>query len=123
MNAADIAFRSCTTPSCGYQEPRGSRLGDFVNGKFVCPMCYLRACNHTCDRGAGTTSRTACGPCHGRYSRVQESRVRGIDRLTWMLVFAHAQAKEFVRVLQFLRTRLKHPDCCTCYARIKGYES
>jgi hypothetical protein len=33
--------RRCTVEDCGYREARGSRVGDFVNGRFVCPMHYL----------------------------------------------------------------------------------
>ena len=29
--------RHCSVEGCDYAEKRGSRMGDFVNGKFVCP--------------------------------------------------------------------------------------
>lgn len=37
MDQAALYFRRCQVPGCSYFEPRGSRLGDFINGLFVCP--------------------------------------------------------------------------------------
>lgn len=37
MTPEEIKFRKCSEPDCDYKELRGSRLGDFLNGEFVCP--------------------------------------------------------------------------------------
>lgn len=40
MEEDDIRYRHCSMPDCDYKEPRGSWMGAFVNGKFVCDKCY-----------------------------------------------------------------------------------
>jgi len=37
MNPDEIKYRKCSVTNCTYREVRGSRQGDFINGKFVCP--------------------------------------------------------------------------------------
>lgn len=41
MTPDEIRYRHCSTPGCPYKEFRGSRVGQFIDGKFVCPLCYL----------------------------------------------------------------------------------
>lgn len=37
MDQHAAEFRKCRVPLCQYEERRGTRQGDFANGKFVCP--------------------------------------------------------------------------------------
>jgi hypothetical protein len=40
---SDLLNRHCSVEGCAYEEPRGSREGDFVAGKFVCPDHFAEA--------------------------------------------------------------------------------
>lgn len=43
MTPDEIKWRRCQMPGCDYKELRGSSLGQFVSGKFVCDVCYTEA--------------------------------------------------------------------------------
>jgi len=40
MDEDQIKYRHCSATGCTYKEVRGSWMGAFVNGKFVCDPCY-----------------------------------------------------------------------------------
>lgn len=40
MDNEMVKYRKCSIPGCEYKEIRGSRLGDFITGKFVCPKHF-----------------------------------------------------------------------------------
>lgn len=45
MTEEEVMYRRCQIPGCGYKELRGSRQGDFIDGKFVCPNHFHSAAN------------------------------------------------------------------------------
>lgn len=42
MEPDEIYYRRCSYPDCDYKEVRGSREGDFYDGKFYCRFHYLK---------------------------------------------------------------------------------
>jgi hypothetical protein len=41
MTPDEIKYRRCTVPECKYKEFRGSTIGSFIAGNFVCPYHAL----------------------------------------------------------------------------------